>query len=512
MFDRRTLTFRVFSNETEEEAQELSVFFDDWLAELAAAVDDEFEYVYDFDLSDLDADEQKVLRQIAKTKPLPGRKETGLLDGQIHTTAATWRGLNRFGYTFLQAQMGFGKTAVLAALMALENLRLRRSRVSNNGLGPRPPIFVMMTEPHLTDQMVVEMKKFWPICKPKVCERVEDILQLVKSTMVMHEYPHIAVMSRTYAKFSAGWLHCYNDKARWLKPQPGARLVPFYWKLKPMMEDLVEMDDILTASTPGSMHVVGQQRVSGCYQREYVALSDWHGRRMQGLQAGPVVFERQATFVETEMDGDIERIIPGSQHVRTIAQTIERDKWMHIGEGGSLFVRMVRATKDDVAIARCWHCGELVQDDEGTLLLGEDVEDYFTGKTQRYCEAEIERGTGVRERCGGPLWTERRVIGGTVEIRRRKQEYRPDLGLISRRWDDPSIQGYDDPVGYGLVKPPQIRYPLVEFIRDASHIERDQDGFVKRMVPLRDLFVFAGFDEVHSYARDSGQGYAMATL
>ncbi|MBU0491046.1 MAG: class I SAM-dependent methyltransferase, partial [Chloroflexi bacterium] len=189
-FNPRTGEFRIL-----EESTELGAYMAEHAAELARRAQAKFQPRYEFDLGALPERVQWLIAHLSPGAPVPG-KPPGLWPGQKHVLAALYTAATQGVRTlFLEAQMGYGKSRVGAGFIALFHLDDSR----------KPGWFV--TEAHLVDQMVGEVKATVPTALVVKIECLEDAVRFVQ----LGQHPdysdrlRIAVIGKQTLKDGSGW-------------------------------------------------------------------------------------------------------------------------------------------------------------------------------------------------------------------------------------------------------------------------------------------------------------------
>ncbi|MBU0492973.1 MAG: class I SAM-dependent methyltransferase, partial [Chloroflexi bacterium] len=196
LFNPQTGEFQVIDND-----EALETFMAAYTGDLVDLALQRFQPMYQFDYRRLPERVRQVIARCKPGEPLPG-KPRGLWPGQRHVLAALYQAMQDNGRKaiFVEAEMGYGKSLVGAAFLALFHASGSASRQRQAGW--------FVTEAHLVDQMVSEAQATVPWAQVVKIETLADAIAFVKQGR-QPEQPgqlRIAVLSKQRLKDGTGWV------------------------------------------------------------------------------------------------------------------------------------------------------------------------------------------------------------------------------------------------------------------------------------------------------------------
>ncbi len=194
-FNPKTGEYRIF-----EQGSGLSDYMMEHATQLTQQVKARFVPRYEFDMGVIPEETRRIIHTLGTSRePVPG-KPRGLWPGQRHVLAGLERSWAS-GIPCLMAvcKMGWGKSLLAAGAIA----------VNHEAVGYKPSIFV--TEPHLVEQMVTEVRITWPLAKVVRVDTIDDARLFFKSyeqasEEMKRKIPFVAVIGKQRLKNGTGWV------------------------------------------------------------------------------------------------------------------------------------------------------------------------------------------------------------------------------------------------------------------------------------------------------------------
>lgn len=184
-FETRVFTLTPLGEFTEiASVEELQAFLENNAAAIARVIAERYQPLY----SQPTREEWNKLAGLFKHKPLPGRKNSGLLPAQKHVAIAVSRSVQHQGWADLVGEMGCGKTCTsLAALEVIPNAY---------------PALVLCPG-HMVQKWAREAEAVIPDCKGIVIDSLSALVTFAQTYVPGEKV--VVVISKERAKLGAGW-------------------------------------------------------------------------------------------------------------------------------------------------------------------------------------------------------------------------------------------------------------------------------------------------------------------